>query len=153
MTFRATIEQAGKTATGIQVPEEVVRDLGVSRRPPVRVTLRGHTYRSTIAARGQRYLLPVSAAHREAAGVVAGDEVNVALELDTEPREVTVPPDFAAALDADDAARRTFAGLSYSRQKWFVLGIEDAKKPETRARRIEKAVERLRKGNPLVRGD
>ena len=146
MTFQATIEQAGKTATGIEVPEEVVTDLGSGRRPRVRVTLRGHTYRSTIAARGARFLLPVSAAHREAAGVVAGDEVRVGVELDTEPREVTVPPDFAAALDADDAARRTFAGLSYSQQKWFVHGIEEAKRPETRARRIEKAVERLREG-------
>jgi hypothetical protein len=145
MTFRATIEQNGKTATGIEVPGDVVAGLG-SRRPPVRVTLRGHTYRSTIAARRGRYLLPVSAAHRDAAGVAAGDEVNVAIELDTEPREVVVPSDFAAALEGDDAARRTFAGLSYSQQKWFVLGIEEAKKPETRARRIEKAVERLREG-------
>lgn len=146
MTFQATIEQNGKTATGIEVPEEVVRDLGSGRQPRVRVTLRGHTYRSTIASRRDRFLLPVSAAHREAAGVAAGDEVRVGLELDTEPREVTVPPDFAAALDADDAARRFFAGLSYSQQKWFVLGIEEAKKPETRARRIEKAVARLRDG-------
>lgn len=145
MTFRATIEQAGKTATGIQVPNEVVAGLG-SKRPPVRVTLRGHTYRSTIGARGGRYLLPVSAAHRAAAGVAAGDEVNVGIELDDEPREVVVPPDFATALDADDAARRTFAALSYSQQRWFVLGIEEAKKPETRARRIEKAVARLREG-------
>jgi hypothetical protein len=143
MTFRATLQLNGKTATGIEVPEEVVTGLGDSRRPAVRVRLRGHSYRSTIAARRGRYLLPVSAAHREAAGVVAGDEVNVGLEPDTEPREVTVPPDLAAALDADAAAARAFAALSYGRQRWLVHGVESARQPETRARRIEKALAEL----------
>lgn len=144
MTFRATLQLNGKTATGIEVPEEVVADLGDSRKPAVGVTLRGHTYRSTIASRGDRYLLPVSAENREAAGVAAGDELNVGLERDTESRTVVVPPDLAAALDADETAARTFAALSYSRQKWLVHSVESAKKPETRARRVDRVLAELR---------
>jgi hypothetical protein len=146
MKFSATIDRNGKTACGIRVPKEVVAGLGSSRRPAVRVTLGGHTYRSTIAARGGKFLLPVSADNREAAGVDAGDEVLVRVALDTEPRVVVVPSDFDAALDAEPEAKRFFSTLSYSEQRWFVLGIEGAKKPETRARRIEKAVERLASG-------
>ena len=146
MKFSATIDRNGKTACGIRVPNEVVAGLGSSRRPAVRVTLAGHTYRSTIAARGGKFLLPVSADNREAAGVDAGDQVEVRLALDSEPREVTVPADFDAALDREPEAKRFFTGLSYSQQRWFVMGIEEAKKPETRERRIAKAVERLRSG-------
>ena len=145
MKFRATINLAGKTATGIQVPPDVVEGLGAGKKPPVRVTIRGYTYRSTIAKRGDRYLVGVSAENRAGAGVAAGDEVDVEIELDTEPREVTVPADFADALDDADA-RRTFDALSYSRRKEFVRGIEDAKQPETRQRRITKAVGALREG-------
>ncbi|HEX8647281.1 MAG TPA: YdeI/OmpD-associated family protein [Thermoleophilaceae bacterium] len=146
MKFSATIDRNGKTACGIRVPEEVVAGLGSSRRPAVRVTLAGHTYRSTIAARGGEFLLPVSADNREAAGVAAGDEVLVRVALDTEPRVVTVPRDFDKALDARPEAKRFFSTLGYSEQRWFVLGIEGAKKPETRERRIAKAVERLASG-------
>src|SRR3712207_1115650 len=146
MKFSATIDQNGKTATGIRVPEEIVMGLGSSRRPAVRVTLGGHTYRSTIAARGGKFLLPVSAGNREAAGVAAGDRVDVRLVVDAEPRVVEVPADFDAALDARPEAKRFFSTLNYSEQRWFVLGIEGAKRPETRARRIEKAVERLASG-------
>jgi hypothetical protein len=143
--FRATINLAGKTATGIQVPPEIVEALGAGKKPPVRVTIRGHTYRSTVAKRGERYLLGVSAENRAGAGVAAGDEVDVEIELDTEPREVTVPADFAEALD-DAGARRTFDGLSYTRRQEFVRGIEEAKRPETRQRRIAKAVGTLQEG-------
>ena len=146
MRFRARSELRGKTATGIPVPAKVVEGLGAGKRPAVRVTLGGHTYRSTIAARGDRYLVALSAENRAQAGVAAGDEVDVEVELDSAPREVEVPGDFAVALDADADARRFFDGLSYSQQRWFVLGIEEAKKPETRRRRIDKAVERLREG-------
>jgi hypothetical protein len=146
MRFSATIDQNGKTATGIRVPEEIVMGLGSSRRPAVRVTLGGHTYRSTIAARGGKFLLPVSADNREAAGVAAGDRVDVRLVLDAEPRVVEVSKDFDEALEARPEAKRFFSTLSYSEQRWFVLGIEGAKKPETRVRRIEKAVERLAAG-------
>ena len=146
MRFRSIVQLGGKTATGIPVPEEVVSDLGPSKRPPVRVTINGHTYRSTVASRGGEFVLPISAENREGAGVVAGDEVDVDIELDSEPREVAVPPDFAEALDRDEAARRSFDGLSYSQKQRHVLSIEGAKTSETRQRRIAKAVGTLREG-------
>ncbi len=147
MRFRATVELGGKTATGIRVPAEVVARLGPSKRPAVRVTINGHTYRSTVAPLGGVHMLPVSAEIRERAGVAAGDEVEVDIELDTEPREVTVPPDFAAALDRDADAKRSFDGLSYSNKRRYVLSIEEAKTEETRRRRIAKAIDTLRAGH------
>ena len=146
MNFRATIELGGKTATGIRVPEEVVAALGSGKRPPVRVTIAGHTYRSTVASMGGVFMLPISADNRVSARVAAGDEVEVDIELDTEPREVTVPPDLAQALDRDTEARRTFDGLSYSQKQWHVLSVEGAKTAETRQRRIDKAITTLRGG-------
>ena len=146
MRFRTTIQLSGKTATGIELPAEVVAGLGAGKRPAVRVTIRGHTYRSTVAPRGDRYLVGVSAESRDSAGVGAGDEVEVDIELDTEPREVAVPTDFVEALEQDAYAKRFFDGLSYSERRWFVFGIEEAKKPETRQRRIEKAISRLGEG-------
>ncbi len=92
MKFRATIQLSGKTATGIQVPDEIVAGLGSSKRPPVHVTIGEYTYRSTVAVMSGEYMLSVSAENREGAGVAADDEVDVDIELDTEPREVTVPP-------------------------------------------------------------
>jgi Bacteriocin-protection, YdeI or OmpD-Associated/Domain of unknown function (DUF1905) len=144
--FRATIELNGKTATGIRVPAEVVDSLAAGRKPPVRVTLGGHTYRTTVAPRGDRYLVGVSAENRASAGVAAGDEVDVDVELDTEPREVTLPPDFADALDADAQVRRFFDNLSYTQKRWYVEPIAQAKQAETRQRRIDKAVGMLREG-------
>ena len=146
MRFRTTIEQAGKTATGIQVPEEVVQALGSGRRPAVTVTINGYSYRSTVAVLGGRYMVGVSAEHRAGAGVAGGDEVDVDIDLDTAPREVTVPPDLAAALDTEPEARRTFDGLSYSNQSWHVLQVEGAKTDETRQRRIARSVDLLRQG-------
>jgi hypothetical protein len=146
MRFRATIQLAGKTATGIEIPPEVVASLGAGKKPPVRVTIRGHTYRSTVAVRGERYLVGVSAENRQKAGVSAGDEVDVDIELDAEPREVTVSRDFADALAADAAAARFFDGLSYSQKSWYVLPVEQAKKADTRQRRVEKAMAMLREG-------
>jgi hypothetical protein len=146
MRFRATIELGGKTATGIQVPAEVVAGLGSSRRPAVRVTIAGYTYRSSVASMGGRFMVGISAEVRKHAGVAAGDEVDVDIELDTEPREVTVPPDLADALDRDADARKHFDGLSYSNKRRYVLSIEDAKTAETRQRRVAKAVSDLRDG-------
>jgi bacteriocin resistance YdeI/OmpD-like protein/uncharacterized protein DUF1905 len=146
MRFRATLESNGKTATGIRVPPEVVAALGPSRKPAVRVTIAGHTYRSTIATRSGVFLLGVSAENRQAAGVAAGDELDVELELDTEPREVTVPPDLAGALEGDAQASRFFDTLSHSQKQWYVLPIEQAKAAETRERRIAKAIDMLREG-------
>lgn len=106
MRFRAEIQLGGKTATGIPVPEDVVESLGTSKRLAVRVTVNGHNYRSTVARMGGRYMLPVSAENREHAGVAAGDEVDVEIELDTAPRELAVPPDLAEALEGDAVAKR-----------------------------------------------
>ena len=125
-SFRATLELNGKTATGICVPDEVVAALGSGKRPPVQVTLAGYTYRSTVASMGGRFMLPVSAEVRERAGIAAGEEVDVALAPDSEPREVAVPPDLAAALGGAPEARRLFDGLSYSKQKAVVVSIESA---------------------------
>ncbi len=146
IAFRATLELGGKTATGIEVPPDVVESLGAGRRPPVRVTLAGYEYRSTVATMGGRFMLPVSAAVRDGAGVTPGDEVDVQLALDGEPRVVTVPPDFAAALDADPQAKQAFDGMSYSHRRRWVLSVEDAKSEQTRRRRIAKAVQTLREG-------
>lgn len=146
MRFQAQIRLSGKTATGIVVPPEVVADLGAGKRPAVHVTINGYTYRSTIATMGGEHLIPVSAEVRERAGVSAGDEVEVDVELDTAPREVELPPDFAGALSADAAAKRFFDGLSYSNQRRLTLSVEEAKSPETRQRRIAKAIESLREG-------
>ena len=126
MRFRSVVRLGGKTATGIPVPDEVVEGLGKGKRPPVRATINGHTYRSTVASVGGQFMLPISTENRESAGVAAGDEVEVDIELDTEPREVTVPPDFAEALDSEAGARRFFDGLSYSKKQRFVLPIEQA---------------------------
>ncbi|GAA1592456.1 hypothetical protein GCM10009789_53170 [Kribbella sancticallisti] len=144
--MRFTTVLLGTTTTGIEVPPEVIEALGRGKKPPVVVTVNGYTYRNTVAVMGGRYLISLSAKNREAAGVAAGQEVEVDLELDTAPREVDVPEDFAAALAAEPKARTFFDTLSYSQRSWFVLGIEEAKKPETRANRIVKAVERLASG-------
>src|SRR5438270_6275125 len=113
MRFRTTILGSGKTAAGIQVPVEVLEKLGPSKKPPVRITINGHTYRSTVATVSGTYMVGISAENRTSAGVAAGDEVDVDIELDSEPREVTVPPDFRDALDRDPDARRFYEGLSY----------------------------------------
>ncbi|MBA2554549.1 MAG: DUF1905 domain-containing protein [Geodermatophilaceae bacterium] len=146
MRFRTTVELGGKTATGMRVPPDVIAGLSASKKPAVRITINGYTYRTTVAPRGGGFLIPISAENRVAAGVGAGDEVDVDIEVDDAPREVTVPADFTAALAADATAEQFFAGLSYSQRQWFVLGIEDAKTSETRQRRIEKAVDRLHSG-------
>jgi hypothetical protein len=144
MEFRATVVLGGKTATGIQVPDEVVAGLGSGKRPPVSVTVGGYTYRTTVAPMGGAYWVPLAAEHREAAGVAADQEVDVRIELDTAPRETALPDDLDAALD--DAARAHFHGLAPSHRKEWVRWIEEAKKPETRALRVEKTVESLRAG-------
>lgn len=146
MRFRTTIEQSGKTATGIRIPDEIVEELGSGRRPPVKVTINGFTYRSTVAVMDGAYMVGVSAENRAGARVVGGDEVEVEIELDTEPREVSVPDDFAAALDAEPRARETFDRLSNSNKGWHVLQVDGAKTDETRQRRIAKQIEALREG-------
>ncbi len=146
MRFHTTLLQSGKTATGIRVPDEIVEALGSGKRPPVTVTINGYTYRNTIAVMDGVYMVGVSADHRAGAGVAGGDEIDVDVELDTAPREVSVPDDFAGALDAEPAARATFDGLSNSNKGWHVLQVTGAKTDETRQRRIGKSVAMLREG-------
>jgi bifunctional DNA-binding transcriptional regulator/antitoxin component of YhaV-PrlF toxin-antitoxin module len=146
MKFHTVLELGGKTATGVKVPAEVVDALSAGKRPAVTVTIGTHTYRSTIAVMGGRYMLPVSAENREAAGIKAGDELEVEVELDTAPREVDVPADFAEALQAASEATTFFEGLSNSLKRYWVLNIEGAKTQETRQRRIDGAIAKLREG-------
>jgi hypothetical protein len=151
MKFRTKILTAGKTATGIEVPANIVTALGSGKKPAVKVTMRGYSYRSTVATMGGRFMIPVSAEVRSNAGVAGGDEVEVELELDTEPREVSVPADFQQALDRDEAARRAFDKLNYSNKRRHVMMIEGTKSQETRRRRIEKAIITLRESVSTLR--
>jgi hypothetical protein len=138
------VELGGKTATGLAVPDEVVEALATGKRPPVTVTLGGHTYRSTIAVMGGRYMLPLSAENREAAGVAAGDHVEVDVVLDTEERVLDVPDDLIAAIATDAVAQSFWDSLSYSRRRRIVLSVTGTKSVDTRARRISKSVTDLR---------
>ncbi len=143
MRFHTTLLQSGKTAVGIQVPNEVVQALGAGKRPPVRVTINGYTYRNTIAVMGGVFMVGVSAEHRERAQVAGGDEVDIDIELDTQPRVLTLPADFVQGLDREPNAKRNFDTLSYSRQQALVQPIDQAKTPETRQRRLDKALSDL----------
>jgi hypothetical protein len=146
MRFRTVVQQSGKSATGIEVPAAVVDGLGAGKRPKVRVTINGYTYQSSVGVMNGRSLIPVSAAVRGAAGVAAGEEVDVHVEVDTAPREVVLPDDFAAALNREPAARKHFDTLSYSNQRWHLLQIEGAKSATTRQRRIKTSVAVLASG-------
>ena len=143
MTFRTKVLQSGKTATGIEVPPRVVEALGAGKRPPVRVTINGFTYRSTVAVMGGKFLVGVNAENRAAAGVAGGDAVDVTLEVDDQPRVIDVPDDLAKALNNDKAAKAAFDKLVYTHKREHVMAIEGAKKAETRQRRIAKTIEEL----------
>ena len=110
------------------------------------MTLNGYTYRSTVAPMGGRYLIPLAKAHREAAAVAGGEEHDVTIELDEQPRTVEVPPDLAAALDAA-GLRATFDALSHSHRKEHVNAVLEAKAAATRERRIAKCLDLLRLRN------
>jgi hypothetical protein len=146
MEFKSEVEPP-QPMRGLEVPPEVVEALGDEKRPRVRITINGHSWQSRIAIMRGRYLIGFSKANRAAAGVDTGDEVEVRVELDAEPPVLVEPEDFTDALDADPAARAAFDELSPSRRRRHVLAIEGAKKPETRARRIAKALEELREGS------
>ena len=146
-TFTTPVLKDDKVnATGLRVPAEAVAALGKGKKPPVKVSLNGYTYRSTVAAYGDVFMLPLSAENREAAGVKAGDQVEVALELDLEPRTVEVPADLAAALAEKPGATAAFDALSYTMRKEYVRQVESAKAIETRDRRIAGIVAKLSKG-------
>ena len=140
MQFKTVLFQAGKTATGFEIPSEIVEKLGAGKKPPVKVTINGYTYRNTVAVMGGVYMIGVSALHREGAGIKGGDKITVNLELDTEPRIAEVPADLAKQLKKEPLAKKNFDALSYSKKRAFILPITDAKTEETRIRRIEKTI-------------
>lgn len=146
MKFHGTVTATGKNTTGIPLPQEELEALGAGKRPKVNVTLNGYTYATSVGTWEGLPMISVSAEVREKAGVAAGDELEVGLELDTAPRAVVLPEDLAAGLEADAQAERFFQGLSYSNQRRIVLQIEGAKTEETRQRRVSKAIENLRAG-------
>ncbi|MBV9832387.1 MAG: DUF1905 domain-containing protein [Marmoricola sp.] len=141
-SFTTTLLQDGNNV-GIEVPDEVVEGFGAGKRVPVKVTLNGYSYDSTVARMGGRYLVPLAKAHREAAGVAGGEQHEVTLEHDTAPRTVEVPEDLATAL-AEAGVREAFDRLALTHRKEHVRAVEDAKAAATRERRIIKVVEALR---------
>lgn len=146
MRFRTKVELGGKTATGIEVPDDVISALAGGKRPAVLVSIGRDTYRSTVASMGGRYLVPLSAENRAAAGVAAGEDVEVDIMLDTAPRAITVPADLADALAHDEQSQRFFDSLAYTHRKEWVRWVEEAKKADTRHSRISKTVDALHQG-------
>jgi hypothetical protein len=139
VTFETTVTATGNNA-GIVVPGEAIEQLGAGNRPPVLVNVNGYEYRNTVGVMDGRHMIGISAAVRKATGLKAGDPIQVALTLATSEREVNVPADFAAALAADEPARAFFEKLSNSMQRYHVDNINTAKSPDTRQRRIERAI-------------
>ena len=144
MKFRAELESSGKTTAGFEVPESIVEGLGGGKHPKIVATVNGFTFRTSIASMGGRFMFGLSSDRRREAGVQAGEIHDVDVELDTAPREVEVPEDFADALDQDHAAKAFWDTLSYSNKSWHTLQVTGAKKAETRAARIGKSVGMLR---------
>jgi hypothetical protein len=142
--FRAKVLLAGKTATGVEVPAKVVEGLRSTKRPAVRVTINGYTYRSSIAPMGGTFMLGISQDVRDEAHVQAGDTIDVDVELDSEKRDVEVPPELAKALARDAKAKKYFDSLSYSRKATLVNPIANGKTPETRERNLAKAMAELK---------
>jgi putative ribosome biogenesis GTPase RsgA len=137
---------------GLEVPEELVEAMGGGKRPRVTITINGHSWTSRVAIMRGRNLIGLSNANRKAAGVVTGDRVEVELELDPEPRVVVEPADFATALDAEPLARSAFDALTDSQKSQHLRLIDNAKKPDTRAQRIEKMLATLRDSSATSAG-
>jgi bifunctional DNA-binding transcriptional regulator/antitoxin component of YhaV-PrlF toxin-antitoxin module len=143
-TFEVLLEKHEKSeATGITIPFDVEKVFG-AKRVPVKVSINGAEYRSTIARMNGKFIMAVPKHFREAAGVKAGEIITVIMEKDSAPRTVTIPEDFAAALEKAGLAD-AFSKMSYTHRKEFVNSITEAKKEETRIRRIEKAIEDIEK--------
>jgi hypothetical protein len=136
--------ESDQDACFIRVPPEVMTALGDKKRLPVKVTINGYTYRTTVAVYGGKFYLGVRREIREAAGVAAGDQLTVRLEYDAELRTVDLPDALRAALEADAAMAAAFGRLSYTRKKEFVQWVTGAKRPETQRRRMEQVVAMLR---------
>ena len=143
--FDTTVAASGNN-TGIVVPDELIEQLGAGRRPGVIVNVNGYEYRNTVAVMGGKHMIGISAAIRRETGLKGGDAIHVVLTVAETPREVVVPDDFAAALAADAEAKAFFEKLSNSLQRYHVDNVNAAKAPETRQRRIEKAIALFREG-------
>lgn len=143
MKFKAKVIPSGN-ATAVEVPKTLLEDLSAGARPPVEITINGHRWRSRVAAMRGQSLIGISAANRIASGIAEGDWVEVVVELDSEPRTVNEPPDVAAALNTTTEVRAAFDKLPFGLKQKHVTAIEEAKSPETRARRIAKLVSELR---------
>jgi uncharacterized protein DUF1905/bacteriocin resistance YdeI/OmpD-like protein len=144
MRLRLELKGHGGNTAGFEIPDEVIEELGGGRRPKVVVTVGNHTWRSSIANMGGTFMLGVSMANRAAAGVSAGETLDVDIELDTAPRTVDVPDDLAAQLKQDASAAAAWDAWSFTRQKEAARSLTEAKKPETRASRLEKVLAELR---------
>ena len=144
--FRAVLnQQEGGTATSIYIPFDVPETFGKRGRVPVRGTINGTPYRSSVFRMGDApYFMVVNRKLRELAGVSAGETVSVVMERDDEPRSVEVPDDLRAALDACPGGAEAWSRLSFTHQREHVEAIEAAKRPATRERRVAKAVEMVR---------
>lgn len=148
--FTVELERVQKTATMFRVPFDLKEAFGRAR-PPVKVTIRDHTWRTTPGVYDGVGHIVVNRDVKAATGVDAGDRVRVAMELDTEPRSITLPTDLQAALAADPVAEAAFARLSFTHRREYVEWVEEAKRPETRSRRIGATVERVLEGEPQRR--
>jgi hypothetical protein len=146
--FTVQLERVQKTATMFRVPFDLEEVFGRAR-PPVKVTIRGHMWRTTPGVYGGVGHVVVNREVKAATGVDAPDRVRVEMELDTEPRTVSVPADLRDALRADDTVWKSFSTLSFSHRREYVEWVEEAKRPETRARRIAGTVERVAQGKAL----
>ena len=143
-TFTWTLESQGGNNTGFVIPEDVVLGFGRGRRVPITVAIGDYRYRTTIVSMGGRFLFGVNSRQRQDTGLAAGDVVEVTIEVDDAPREVEVPPELQAALDADPAAKAAFERLAFTHRKEHARSVADAKAPETKARRVERVLEALR---------
>ena len=144
-TFRAPIRSSGRGSGGhlVDVPPEVIEALGGRGRIPVTATFDGVPYRGSIVRMGGGAVLGVQKAIMAEAGVAVGDTLTVIVRNDDAPREVEVPDDLAEALRRSDEARAVFDGLSFSHRREYVESITEAKRPETRARRVERTIQAL----------
>jgi len=145
VTFDTAVAATGNN-TGIVVPGEAIDRLGAGKRPAVVVTVNGYDYRNTVGVMGGKHMISISAAVRQATGLKGGDAITVTLKVADAPRKIDMPPDFAAALAADENAGGFFAGLSNSLQRYHIDNIMAAKTDETRQRRIDKAISLFRDG-------
>jgi len=144
--FTVQLERVGKSAAMFRVPFDLKEAFGRAR-PPVEITIRGHTWRTTPGVYDGVGHVVVNRSVKSTTGVDAPDRVQVRMELDTEPRDA-VPADLRVALGEEPEAKEAFGGMSFTHRREYVECVEDAKRPETRARRIAATVERVRAGEP-----